>query len=72
MREQYLEVHQTHPHPISAYEEKLSGSIMEIFGRGVYDLPGLIEGLNGLGLNAPDGGAWNEDNFRSEMRRLGN
>lgn len=71
MPEQYLEERQTHPEPISPYEAKLSGAIMEIFGRGVHDLPGLVEGLNGLGLNAPDGSPWNEDNFRAEMRRLG-
>ena len=72
MPEQYLETHQTHPDPISPYEAKLSGAIMEVFGRGVHDLPGLVAGLNGLGLNAPDGSAWTEDNFRAEMRRLGN
>lgn len=71
MPEQYLEVHQTHPEPISPYETKLSGAIMEVFGRGVHELPGLIDGLNAMGLNAPDGGHWNEENFRSEMRRLG-
>ncbi|MGW1738307.1 recombinase-like helix-turn-helix domain-containing protein [Nocardia sp. NPDC001965] len=67
----YLEPNQTHPEPISPYETKLSGSIMEVFGRGTHDLPGLIAGLNELGLHAPDGQAWNEDNFRAEMRRLG-
>lgn len=72
MPEQYLEAHQTHPHPISPYEAKLSGAIMEVFSRGVQELSGLIDGLNGLGLNAPDGGAWNEENFRAEMQRLGN
>ncbi len=72
MPEQYLEEHQTHPDPISPYEAKLSGAIMEVFGRGVHDLPGLVNGLNGLGLNAPDGSAWTEDTFRAEMRRLGN
>jgi hypothetical protein len=72
MPEQYLETHQTHPDPISPYEAKLSGAIMEVFGRGVHDLPGLVAGLNGLGLNAPDGNAWTEDNFRAEMQRLGN
>lgn len=71
MPEQYLEVHQTHPEPISAYETKLSGSIMEIFERGVHDLPGLVAGLNELGLRSPAGDAWTEDNFRAEMRRLG-
>ena len=71
MPEQYLDAHQTHPGPISPYEAKLSGAIMEVFGRGVHDLPGLVAGLNGMGLNAPDGGPWTEDNFRAEMRRLG-
>ncbi|MEV3962160.1 recombinase-like helix-turn-helix domain-containing protein [Nocardia sp. NPDC050193] len=69
--EHYLEPNQTHPEPISPYETKLSGSIMEIFGRGTHDLPGLIAGLNELGLHAPGGQAWTEDNFRAEMRRLG-
>ena len=68
---QYLEVHQTHPEPISPYEKKLAGSIMEVFGRGVHDLPGLVAGLNDLGLKAPDGAAWDEETFRSEMRRMG-
>ncbi|QNG17502.1 hypothetical protein G4H71_07090 [Rhodococcus triatomae] len=71
MSDQYLEAHQTHPLPMTPYESKLSGSIMEVFGRGVHDLPGLIDGLNELGLHAPDGGGWTEDNFRAEMRRLG-
>ena len=71
MPEQYLDAHQTHPDPMSPYEAKLSGAIMEVFGRGVHELPGLLDGLNAMGLNAPDGGQWNEENFRSEMRRLG-
>ncbi len=71
MPEQYLETHQTHPDQISPYESKLSGAIMEVFGRGVHELPGLLDGLNAMGLNAPDGGQWYEENFRSEMRRLG-
>jgi hypothetical protein len=71
MPEQYLDTHQTHPDPISPYEAKLSGAIMEVFGRGVHELPGLLDGLNAMGLNAPDGGQWHEKNFRSEMRRLG-
>ena len=68
---QYLEVHQTHPDPFTPYETKLAGSIMEIFGRGTHDLPGLVAGLNDLGLHAPDGGEWTEDSFRTEMRRMG-
>lgn len=71
MSDQYLDAHQTHPAPLTPYELKLSGSIMEVFGTGVGDLPGLVAGLNELGLHAPDGTAWNENNFRAEMRRLG-
>ena len=71
MTEQYLDPHQTHPEPISPYEQKLSGAIMEIFGTGTHDLPGLVAGLNDLGLNGPDGETWTEETFRAEMRRLG-
>lgn len=71
MREQYLEPHQTHPGPMTPYELKLSGAIMEVFGTGTHDLPGLVAGLNGLGLRAPDGGDWTEESFRAEMSRLG-
>ncbi|KQY50901.1 MULTISPECIES: recombinase-like helix-turn-helix domain-containing protein [unclassified Nocardioides] len=71
MPEQYLVQNQTHPEPLSPYEQKLSGALMEIFGTGVHDLDGLLAGLNAMGLNAPEGDAWNEANFRAEMRRLG-
>lgn len=71
MTDQYLEAHQTHPQPFTPYERKLSGSIMEIFGRGTHDLPGLVQGLNDLGLRGPDGQQWSEESFRDEMRRLG-
>ena len=68
---QYLEVHQTHPDPFTPYETKLSGSILEVFRSGVHDLPGLVSGLNDLGIHAPDGSEWTEESFRSEMRRMG-
>lgn len=71
MAEQYLDPHQTHPEPITPYESKLSGAVMEVFGTGTHDLPGLVAGLSALGLHAPDGTPWNEENFRAEMRRLG-
>ncbi|MGX7732736.1 recombinase-like helix-turn-helix domain-containing protein [Rhodococcus sp. 2H158] len=69
--EPYLEPRQTHPDPLTPYEDKLAGSLMEIFGTGTHDLPGVVEGLNGLGLHGPDGRPWTEDTFRAEMRRLG-
>ncbi|EOM74479.1 hypothetical protein DW322_01565 [Rhodococcus rhodnii] len=68
---QYLDANQTHPDPISPYEENLSGAIMEVFATGVHDLPGLVAGLRDLGLHAPDGGDWTEENLRAELRRLG-
>ncbi|UUZ60295.1 recombinase-like helix-turn-helix domain-containing protein [Nocardioides sp. B-3] len=71
MPEQYLVQNQTHPHPLSPYEEKLSGALMEVFATGTHDLPGLVAGVNSMGLHAPDGNAWTEDNLRAEMRRLG-
>lgn len=71
-REPYLEVHQTHPDPITPYEHKLAGSITEIFSGGATTLAEVVDGLNALGLHGPDGGPWTDDNFRAEMRRLGN
>lgn len=71
MTNQYLEVHQTRDGELSPYEEKLAGSLMEIFSRGTHDLAGVVDGLNGLGLTAPDGSHWTEANFRAEMKRLG-
>jgi len=69
--EPYLVVNQTHPEPLTPYEVKLSGAIMEVFATGTHDLAGLTAGLNALGLHGPDGGAWTEDDLRAEMRRLG-
>lgn len=70
-REPYLEPHQTHPHPITPYEHKLAGSLSEIFTSGASTLPEVVDGLNALGLNGPDGRSWTADTFRAEMRRLG-
>ncbi len=71
-REPYLEVHQTHPEPITPYEQKLAGSLTEIFTAGATTLTEVVDGLNALGLHGPDGGPWTDENFRAEMRRLGN
>ncbi|MED5803442.1 recombinase-like helix-turn-helix domain-containing protein [Gordonia sp. Z-3] len=71
-REPYLEVHQTHPDAITPYERKLAGSLTEIFTAGAATLTEVVDGLNTLGLHGPDGGPWTEENFRAEMRRLGN
>lgn len=70
-REPYLETHQTHSEPITPYERKLAGSLTEIFGGGATTLDEVVDGLNALGLNGPDGRPWTEQTFRAEMRRLG-
>lgn len=71
MPEQYLEPNQTRQGPATGYELKLAGSLSEVFASGTHDLPGIIKGLNDLGLHAPGGTAWDEENFRAEMKRLG-
>lgn len=71
MAEQYLEPNQARTGRVTPYEKKLAGALSEIFAGGTKDLPGVVAGLNGLGLNAPDGSPWDEARFRAEMRRLG-
>jgi len=71
MQDQYLEVQQKRDHEPTPYEVHLAGAIEEVFGAGVHDLPGLVEGLRVRGLRAPDGQNWTEDTFRAEMARLG-
>lgn len=67
----YLEPHQSRDSAPTAYEMKLAGAIEEIFGRGIHDLPGLLAELNAAGLTAPNGAAWTEESFTTEMHRLG-
>jgi hypothetical protein len=71
MSSNYLEPVQSRQVPPSAYEVNLAGTIEEIFGRGVHDLPGLLAELNDTGLTGPDGRAWTEESFTVEMHRLG-
>lgn len=67
----YLEPVQSRDEPASPYEEKLAGLIQQIFAEGRYELAELVQGLNDYGSTAPDGSAWTEQSFRSEMSRLG-
>lgn len=71
MSTQYLVKNQTRTADPTAYERKLAGAIEEVFGSGRHDLPGLVDGLNGMGVLAPGGQAWTEESFATEMRRLG-
>ena len=70
-REPYLEVHQTHPDPVTPYENKLAGSVSEVFSGGATTLADVVAGLNDLGLHGPGGNPWTDETFRAEMRRLG-
>jgi hypothetical protein len=70
-REPYLEPHQTHPEPISPYENKLAGSLTQVFTDGATTLEETVDGLNALGLPGPGGKPWTNETFRAEMRRLG-
>lgn len=55
----------------TAYELKLAGAIEEVFGAGRHDLPGLVAGLNEIGIAGPGGEAWTEESFAAEMKQLG-
>lgn len=67
----YLEPVQTRDDPATPYEVKLAGLIQRVFAEGHWELPELVQGLNEHGSTAPDGSAWTETTFRSEMERLG-
>lgn len=70
----YLEPMQTRDEPPSPYEAKLAGLIQTVFAEGPdgnVELGDLIRALNDRGSTAPDGSAWTEDSFRTELNRLG-
>lgn len=66
-----LEPHQARSGEPTPYERKLAGAIEEVFGAGRHDLPGLVEGLNDMGVLGPGGEPWTEASFRDEMKLLG-
>lgn len=70
MHTNYLEPFQARDVEPSPYELKLAGAIEEVFGTGRHDLPGLVAGLNELGVPAPGGGEWTADSYQAEIRRL--
>jgi hypothetical protein len=71
MSDQYLVRNQSRSADPTAYDLKLAGAIEEVFGTGRHDLPGLVDGLNELGILGPDGQRWTEDTFTATMQRLG-
>ena len=63
--------HQTRKAPPSDYENALADALEEIFEGGAQTLEEIIAGLAKSGVKAPDGKAWTEELFLSEMERLG-
>lgn len=70
MSDRYLEPVQSRTTAPTPYELKLAGAIEEVFGSGRHDLPGLVAGLNELGIPAPDGATWDADMFLTVMESL--
>jgi hypothetical protein len=66
----YLQPHQARTVEPTPYEKKLAGAIEEVFGTGRHDLPGLVDGLNQMGVPAPHGDVWTAESFTTEMKRL--
>jgi hypothetical protein len=64
-------VWQTRPAPPSDYENALGDALEALFLNKIYDLPGIVAGLNEAGLHGPDGRYWTELSFQAEMQRLG-
>ncbi len=55
----------------SAYETALADALQRIFADEIYDLPGIVAGLNRVGLTTEAGARWTEASFTAEMARLG-
>lgn len=62
---------QTRAAPPTAYENALGDALQAIFAEEIYDLAGIVRRLNERGVTGPDGAAWTEASFTSEMARLG-
>jgi hypothetical protein len=56
---------------LTSYEHALADELEAIYGRGVYDLPGLVAALNETGVRPPDGADWTAGTFTAEIARLG-
>ena len=62
---------QTRGEAPSDYEAALTDALEDIFGGGVETLPDIVAALNDRKVLAPDGTAWTEDSFQTEIKRLG-
>lgn len=64
-------VHQTRPAAPTDFENQLGDALQEIFGADIDELGEIVGKLNDMGVQAPQGDAWTEENFQAEMKRLG-
>ena len=67
----HLDPTQSRHRELTSYEHALADELEGIYGRGVYDLPGLVAALNETGVRPPDGADWTADTFTTEIARLG-
>ncbi|MBL0085416.1 MAG: hypothetical protein IPP87_24950 [Ideonella sp.] len=67
----YNETHQTRLAPPTSYENLLGDSIERAYAQGIHDLDGLVGYLNSAGPAGPNGQAWTNASFQTEMARLG-
>lgn len=66
-----LEAVQSRFRAITNYEHVLADELESIYGRGVYDLDGIVAALNETGVRPPDGQDWTTGSFTAELARLG-
>ena len=64
-------VHQTRESPLTDYENRLGEALEKIFANDVVELNEIVNCLNEMGVQTPDGGSWTEQLFCSEMECLG-
>jgi hypothetical protein len=67
----YLEPVQARTAAPTDYENKLGDALEAAFADGIQDLGPLVARLNEAGARAPDGKAWTEQSFQTEIKRLG-
>lgn len=66
-----LEPEQARRRPTTSYEHALADELEAIFGKGIWELTDLVAALNATSLRLPDGAAWTEKSFTTEIARLG-
>jgi hypothetical protein len=60
-------VFQTRAVPLDAFETRLSGDLMQVFGAGAEELGDVVRALNAAGSRDVDGVAWTDESFVAQM-----